>query len=155
MPELIEAYWPYFLIAFAIGLAVAWFAFMANRRSSVVMEKKDVLDEGAERAQRNEALIKSAHSAEELPQPTATVTGSGDDLTRIKGLGPKLAALLNSLGVTQYAQIAAWDDAEIDRIDSQLGRFEGRIRRDSWVDQAKLLSQGEESAFASRFGNEG
>ena len=119
MPELIEAYWPYFLIAFAIGLAVAWFAFMANRRSSVVMEKKDVLDEGAERAQRNEALLKSAPSAKELPQPTATVAGSGDDLTRIKGLGPKLAALLNSLGVTQYAQIAAWDDAEIDRIDSQ------------------------------------
>jgi len=155
MPELIEAYWPYLLIAFVIGLAVAWFAFMANRRTSVVTEKKDVLDEGAQRAQRNEALIKAPPAAAAAPQPAAASTGAGDDLTRIKGLGPKLAALLNSLGVSEYAQIAAWDDAEIDRIDAQLDRFQGRIRRDSWVEQAKLLAKGDESGFAARFGNEG
>ena len=45
-----------------------------------------------------------------------------------------------------------WDDAEIDRIDANLGRFQGRIRRDNWVDQAKYLSVGDEAGFVERFG---
>ena len=56
------------------------------------------------------------------------------------------------MGVTGFAQIAAWDDAEIDRIDARLGRFQGRIRRDDWVGQAKLLAQGEDAGFAQRYG---
>ena len=44
------------------------------------------------------------------------------------------------------------DDAEIDRIDALLGRFAGRIRRDSWVEQAKLLSAGDETGFVQKFG---
>ena len=184
MPELIEAYWPYILIAFVIGLAVAWFVLVANRKTSVVGEKKDVLDEGAERAQRNQALIDTPPAAGELssvantrevahasatadaeagasvapstPEVTDTPAPSdGDDLTRIKGLGPKLAALLRTLGVTSYAQIAVWDDAEIDRVDAQLGRFQGRIRRDDWVTQAKLLADGDESGFTARYGQDG
>lgn len=75
-----------------------------------------------------------------------------DDLTRIKGLGPKLAAQLNALGVTSLSQIAFWDDAEIDRIDAQLGRFEGRIRRDHWPEQARLLAAGDEESYEERFG---
>lgn len=182
MPELIEAYWPYMLIGLAIGIAVAWFIFVSTRRASVVSEKKDVLDEGAERAGRNQALIDSAPAAptisdaaktQEVASASATADAeagasvapskptpseaaeSGDDLTKIKGLGPKLAALLNSLGVTSFDQIAGWDDADIDRIDGQLGRFEGRIRRDSWVEQAKLLAAGDESGFSQRFGQDG
>ena len=42
--------------------------------------------------------------------------------------------------------------AEIDRIDANLGRFQGRIRRDNWVDQAKYLSVGDEAGFVERFG---
>ena len=153
MPALIEAYWPYIAIAFAIGLAVAWFVFVANRKTSVVTEKKDVLDEGAERAARNQALIDAPGSpAKEEPAAAPTPFQSGDDLTRIKGLGPKIAAILQAEGISTYAQIAAWDDAEIERIDALLGRFQGRIRRDSWVDQAKLLSAGDETGFVQKFG---
>ncbi|WP_342366848.1 hypothetical protein [Qipengyuania flava] len=56
------------------------------------------------------------------------------------------------MGVTSFAQIAAWDEAEIDRIDAQLGRFQGRIRRDDWVGQASLLAAGDDSGFAQRYG---
>ncbi|MCK9543048.1 MAG: hypothetical protein M0R03_13580 [Novosphingobium sp.] len=82
----------------------------------------------------------------------APVTGEADDLRRIKGVGPKLVALLDGLGVSRFDQIAAWDDAEIDRIDAQLGAFAGRIRRDNWVEQARLLASGDTSAYEAKFG---
>lgn len=157
MPELIELYWPYLLIALAAGIAVAWLIFVANRKTSVVTDRRDVLDEGAERAQRNQALIDAAGKSTSPAPATAappSATG-GDDLTRIKGLGPKIASLLASMGVTRFDQIAQWDDAEIDRIDAQLDRFAGRIRRDNWVTQAQLLAAGDETGFASTFGKEG
>lgn len=75
-----------------------------------------------------------------------------DDLTRIKGVGPKLRDLLNSLGVTSFEQIAGWSAEDITRIDAQLGRFEGRITRDSWVEQARLLSAGDTAAYEGQFG---
>ena len=88
-----------------------------------------------------------------VPAPvTPPASGNADDLTRIKGVGPKLADLLASLGVHSFAQIADWTDADIDRIDAQLGRFEGRIRRDSWVEQATLLARDDTAAYEARFG---
>jgi predicted flap endonuclease-1-like 5' DNA nuclease len=82
----------------------------------------------------------------------AAVSAAPDDLARIKGVGPKLVALLHGLGVTHFAQISAWDDAAIDRIDAQLGTFAGRIRRDAWVEQARLLASGDTSAYEAKFG---
>lgn len=75
-----------------------------------------------------------------------------DDLTRIKGLGPKLSALLATLGVTRFDQIAAWTDADLARIDSQLGSFAGRPSRDKWVEQARLLAAGDTSGYEGKFG---
>jgi len=75
-----------------------------------------------------------------------------DDLTRIKGLGPKLAALLGQLGVTSYAQIASWTDEDLVRIDSQLGSFAGRPARDQWVAQARLLAADDTAGYESAFG---
>lgn len=95
----------------------------------------------------------AAAGAADIPRETIAETGGeADDLRRIKGLGPKLVTLLAGLGVTRFAQIAAWDDAEIDRIDAQLGTFAGRIRRDSWVEQAKYLSEGDVAGFEAKFG---
>lgn len=91
-------------------------------------------------------------AAEPLPHPSAPRSTDGDDLTRIKGLGPRLAAQLQGLGVTSFAQIAAWDEPEIDRIDAQLGRFQGRIRRDQWPEQARLLAAGDTAGYEDRFG---
>ncbi|MEQ8411141.1 MAG: hypothetical protein RIC51_01320 [Erythrobacter sp.] len=90
---------------------------------------------------------------QDVSSPAPTPQGvEVDDLSRIKGVGPKLVGLLNELGITRFDQIAAWDEAEIDRIDSQLGRFKGRIRRDQWVEQAKLLVSGDKDAFEAKFG---
>lgn len=158
MQELAQAYWPYFIIALLIGIAVAWWCFVALRRTRVVTENNDVLDEGAAPAARNQALIDAppasflAAEPEDVAAPAPPAGSYADDMTRIKGVGPKLVTLLKDLGITSFAQIAAWDDAEIDRIDSKLGRFEGRIRRDDWVTQAQLLASGDTGAYEDRFG---
>jgi predicted flap endonuclease-1-like 5' DNA nuclease len=95
----------------------------------------------------------AAASAADLPRETiAAIGGEADDLRRIKGIGPKLVTLLASLGVTRFSQIAEWSDADIDRIDAQLGTFAGRVRRDSWVEQAKFLAAGDVAGFEGKFG---
>ncbi|MEL7197689.1 MAG: helix-hairpin-helix domain-containing protein [Pseudomonadota bacterium] len=87
------------------------------------------------------------------PTPTpAPKTAALDDLTTIKGVGPKLANMLKDQGITTFAQIAAWSDSDIERVDSMLGRFQGRITRDHWVEQAKLLAAGDKAGFAAKFG---
>jgi predicted flap endonuclease-1-like 5' DNA nuclease len=87
--------------------------------------------------------------------PTEKPKGPGDTLTLLKGLGPKAAALLNELGVTRFAQIASWNEADIAAIDAQMGAFKGRIGRDRWVDQAKLLARGDTAGFEAEFGKLG
>ena len=61
-----------------------------------------------------------------------------DDLERIRGIGPVLRQRLNKLGITTFAQIAAFTEADLARIDEVLD-FKGRIVREGWVEQAKVL----------------
>lgn len=61
-----------------------------------------------------------------------------DDLTQISGVGPVLAKKLNDLGITNFDQIAALSQKEIERMDEELN-FKGRIEREHWVEQAKEL----------------
>ncbi len=78
--------------------------------------------------------------------------GAADDLLQIKGVGPKLNALANSLGIMRFDQIAAWSAQDIAKVDVHLAKFKGRIVRDEWVHQAKLLASGDIAAFEERYG---
>ena len=89
-----------------------------------------------------------SHSTEEP-------AGPGDELTRLKGLGPKAASRLQELGVTRFEQIASWNAADIAAIDAEMGAFKGRIARDRWVEQAKLLAKGDTETFEAAFGKLG
>ncbi|MBI6630233.1 NADH-quinone oxidoreductase subunit NuoE [Pontibaca salina] len=81
--------------------------------------------------------------------------GTPDNLKLIKGIGPKIEAMLNQMGIYHYDQIAAWSDAEIAWVDQNLEGFRGRISRDSWIAQAAKLASGEETEFAKRAGEDG
>jgi NADH-quinone oxidoreductase subunit E len=70
--------------------------------------------------------------------------GQPDDLKQIKGVGPALEKLCNSLGFYHFDQIAAWTPQEVEWVDQNLEGFKGRVTRDNWVDQAKALARGEE-----------
>jgi NADH-quinone oxidoreductase subunit E len=76
--------------------------------------------------------------------------GGGDDLKKIKGVGPKLEADLNGKGVWHYDQIAAWTAGEVAWADDNLVKFKGRVSRDDWVGQAKTLSAGGDTAFSKK-----
>ena len=86
-----------------------------------------------------------------VPAP-ASAPRQADNLQLLKGIGPKLAALLGGLGVTSFAQIAAWTDADVAAIDPQLGAFQGRIARDNIVDQAGYLARGDKAGFEAKYG---
>ncbi|TZG26280.1 hypothetical protein [Sphingomonas montanisoli] len=78
-----------------------------------------------------------------------------DDLTRIKGLGPKAQAVLNSIGIHRYSQLAALDPAQAGEVDGRMGNFKGRIHRDEWVDQARFLEQDDTIGFEAKYGKLG
>jgi predicted flap endonuclease-1-like 5' DNA nuclease len=161
--------WAYVIVALIVAALLVWWLFAASRRTRIERSGEAAGEDLP--ARRNQALIDAAPAGTQADLPPATPQGlagageavaaaaapvhetvPGDDLKRIKGVGPKLEKLLNALGVTSYSQIAAWDDDEIDRIDAQLGAFAGRIRRDDWPTQARLLDAGDMAVYEERFG---
>ena len=68
-------------------------------------------------------------------------TGKADDLKRIRGIGPKLERVLNSVGIFKFAQLAQLDAPGAAWLSTRLGTFPGRIFRDQWVEQAQDLSR--------------
>ncbi|MDX8438625.1 proton-conducting membrane transporter [Mesorhizobium australafricanum] len=91
----------------------------------------------------------AAPAAKKAAAPRAA-SGKADNLRRLIGIGPVNERLLKGLGVTTYTQIAAWTAADVKRIEEVLN-FDGRIARENWIEQAKLLAAGNEAEFARRF----
>jgi predicted flap endonuclease-1-like 5' DNA nuclease len=99
-----------------------------------------------------------AKPKEAEPKPAGLVRlaaprgGKADDLKLIDGVGPALEKLVNSLGFYHFDQIAAWNAADVALVDAELKSFKGRVTRDKWVVQAKILAKGgsvEEAAAAA------
>ncbi|WP_405406299.1 hypothetical protein [Paracoccus sp. Ld10] len=74
------------------------------------------------------------------PLATGSKLEGPDDLRAIKGIGPKVQQSLEQAGVTRFSQIAAWDDADVDRMADVIGRAASHIRNDDWVGQARVLA---------------
>ena len=92
--------------------------------------------------------IISAPVHENLPG----ASGPPDDLTVLKGVGPKFARLLNDLGITRFDQVARLSEGDMVRLDQHLGPFKGRLERDQVPLQADYLARGDEDGFEQRFG---
>lgn len=86
------------------------------------------------------------------PAPAPADASVPDDLLLLKGVGPKLKALLAEQGITRFAQIAAWTPADLAAIDPKLGTFKGRPERDNWIDQAQYLAKGDIAGFEAKYG---
>ena len=89
-------------------------------------------------------------TAESQPETlSAARAGGADDLKLLKGVGPKLEQTLNELGFYHFDQIAAWTDTQVAWVDTRL-KFKGRIERDGWIEQAKILAAGGETEFSKK-----
>ncbi len=126
-------------------------------KAAVKTEPKVKAEPKAKAAPKVEAKPKAEPKAKAAPKvapkPKAAAPAAGpDDLSRIKGLGPKLQKLLPELGITSFAQIAAMTDADLADLDTKLGAFAGRPAKDSWIEQAKLLAAGDTAGFEGKFG---
>ncbi|AZO53089.1 proton-conducting membrane transporter [Mesorhizobium sp. M8A.F.Ca.ET.057.01.1.1] len=105
----------------------------------------------ATKAPAAKAPAKAAPAAKKTASPAAKpASGKPDNLRRLIGIGPVNEKLLKAQGVTTYAQIAAWTAADIKRIEDVMN-FDGRIARERWIEQAKLLAAGNEAEFAKQF----
>lgn len=80
--------------------------------------------------------------------------GTPDNLQRISGIGPENEKTLHSLGFFHFDQIAAWTREEVAWVDDSLN-FGGRIEREEWINQARLLALGNEVEFRRLYGTGG
>lgn len=96
----------------------------------------------AAKAAAKPAAKAAAPKAEAKAAPkTAAKASAADDLKKLSGVGPALEKKLHEAGVTTFAQIAGWSDADVTDMDEKLA-FKGRIEREGWIDQAKELAKG-------------
>ncbi|MFT6155199.1 MAG: putative flap endonuclease-1-like 5' DNA nuclease, partial [Neolewinella sp.] len=73
------------------------------------------------------------------PEVEAPASDAADKLTDINGIGPVIEGKLQAMGISTFAQIAAFTPEKIAEIDGELN-FKGRIDREEWVTQAAKLA---------------
>lgn len=158
------------VIAALAALIAAWLLLRGGRRTR---NRPPVLSERAPderpyvRGAPPAPPVQHASVADEISTATTDVVGdvlsvdcrdadsTRDDLQRLKGVGPKLAARLRELGISSYAQLAGLGETEVAMLDQRLGAFSGRVARDRLVEQAHYLARGDTDGFEARFGKLG
>ncbi|MDX2287818.1 MAG: hypothetical protein NW217_03230 [Hyphomicrobiaceae bacterium] len=118
-----------------------------TRLAEAIRANQDRARPATETARSDVGSLRSVRS--ELLRRQAGDSGPADDLKRIRGIGVLIEKKLNSLGITRYEQVANWTGADIDRM-SQMLDFKGRIERESWVEQARILASGGQTDFSRR-----
>jgi predicted flap endonuclease-1-like 5' DNA nuclease len=108
---------------------------------TVVAANEDIAEAVVEPVVAAEPVVAEVSEtvAEAVEAAPAAVEAALDDLTKLVGVGPKLAASLADLGVTKFSQIAAWTPDELSSYD-QLLNLKGRAEREAWIDQAKRFA---------------
>lgn len=109
-----------------------------HRQQLTLIKVTDILASGASASGVKAAIGAGSAPAAAAPAAASAAAG-GDDLKVLSGVGPALEKKLNAAGVTSFAQIAAWTEADIAEFDEKLS-FKGRIEREGWVEQAKELA---------------
>ncbi|MCY7271544.1 MAG: hypothetical protein LH485_05760 [Sphingomonas bacterium] len=160
--DLLIANWPLALIAALVALVLLYLLLRPRQRvtltdsapirphmvTSKTGEGKSIGDEAAAAAADVAGSIIGVRVHDQLPG----ASGPPDDLVQLKGIGPKLAALLNSHGIIRFDQIAKLSPTQVDDLDDALGAFRGRLARDHVIDQADYLARGDIDGFEQRFG---
>jgi predicted flap endonuclease-1-like 5' DNA nuclease len=154
MADLIASYWVLLVIVAAIGAATGFWILLSRRH--VELPRIEIGQDTTQTLARTSRTT-PVGSDDTAPAPLPFPVNIGpdvepDDLLRLKGVGPKLARTLMDMGITNYRQIAAWSHEDVAAVDARLGVFSGRIVRDNWVEQARLLDAKDVPGFEAKFG---
>ncbi len=124
---------------------------VGHRQKLTLLRVTDILDSGADKSGVKAAVgAGSVAAPAAAPKKTAApkaekkadapqAAAGSDDLKLLSGVGPALEKKLQEAGVTSFAQIAAWTDADVEEFGEKLS-FKGRIEREGWIEQAKELA---------------
>ncbi|OUS08366.1 50S ribosomal protein L21 [Rhodobacterales bacterium 52_120_T64] len=127
-----------------------------HRQQLTVIKITDILASGAEKSGIKAAIgsgsvsaavaavAKPAAKAKAAPKAAAKVEAApvaagSDDLKKLTGVGPALEKKLIAGGVTSFAQIAGWSDADAATFDEAIS-LKGKIEKEGWIEQAKTLA---------------
>ncbi len=116
----------------------------AERKAAKAAREGEATETAAEDAPAEVAPLPLTGLPEGGSQPQALAAprdGKGDNLQTIEGIGPVLEKLCHELGIFHFDQIASWGAAEIAWMDANLKGFRGRVTRDRWVAQARLIGE--------------
>lgn len=163
--EIVREYWPVILAAIVVALLVALVLLRPRQRVQLNRDSVPLRPHMAEPARRRgegSGLADEAAAAvgdvsgQIIDAPVHAnlpgAAGPPDDLTQLKGVGPKLAATLNALGISRFGQLASLSEGDLERLDRNLGPFAGRLQRDQVPLQADYLARGDRDGFEQRFG---
>jgi predicted flap endonuclease-1-like 5' DNA nuclease len=92
------------------------------------------------------ASVELAPVADPVPVVAVAVD---DDLTRIEGIGPRIATLLKEAGITGFAALAAAHAEQLAAVLAAAGPRFRLAQPASWPQQAALLAAGDEAGFAA------
>lgn len=119
-----------------------------HRQKLTLLRVTEILAQGADKTGVKAATgagsvagVAGAKTPTKTAAPKADAPAGADDLKVLSGVGPALEKKLHEAGVTTFAQIAAWTEADVAAMDEKLS-FKGRIEREGWIEQAKELTKG-------------
>ncbi len=125
----------------AMGAGSVSAAAVSAKPAKKAEPKKDAPKKAEAKAEPKKAAPKKEAAKKEAPKKAAKADAAADDLKQLSGVGPALEKKLLEAGVTTFAQIAAWTEADVAAMDEKLS-FKGRIEREGWIAQAKELAKG-------------
>jgi predicted flap endonuclease-1-like 5' DNA nuclease len=159
--ELIREYWWVIVVMLALVLA---FILLRPKQRVTLTDSAPVRPHMAQLKRPPEGRGIAGEAAAATSDVTGDIIGAPvhraldgeidarDDLCVVKGIGPKFADALQGLGFTRFEQLAQLSPTEVERLDSRLGGFAGRIKRDRIVEQAAYLARNDIDGFEQRFG---
>ena len=160
--EFMTIYWPVLLVGLVIGAIVGYLVFRPRQRVRLsddtpvrphmaVAEKGEghgLASEAAAAASDVAGAVLNARVHEQLPG----ATGTPDDLQKLKGVGPKFAAMLNERGIIRFEQLSGLAPNQVEALDAEMGPFRGRFASDRIIEQADYLARGDIDGYRAKFG---
>jgi predicted flap endonuclease-1-like 5' DNA nuclease len=141
------------VVAALVGIVVAYWIFRGSRSRAGGRPVADPVPR--QRVEEDEAVPAAAPSGEAEAVAIPSASGPPDTLQTMKGVGPKLEAQLNALGISCFDQLAALSPDQAASLDERMGPFSGRIAKDRLVEQASYLARGDTDGFEAAFGRLG